>query len=575
VNRLQELLLRWQDAALTPAESDELAQLLEGADARELLVEEFFFAQTLREGLSGAAARPRSRRWIRFTAAAAAIVAIVLGVFFFVAAPAPTIAQVTDVRGAVFWTDGGPIPTGTPVLSGRGLKTVGAASATVRFLDGTRVDLGADTTLDRVEAKRISIARGTTTAVVVPQLSGQPLVFATPHGQATVLGTSLRLFVEKAGTRLDVSEGKVRLQNLAGKTAIVDSGHFAVLAEGVNLVAKRTLPVKAAELVRAMAPNSWLTAPDTKLRKAAPDPLQYPKIQLVSGVKSVLSTWSGGVYDTRSERLVVWGGGASSYAGNEVYAFRLEDLAWERVTDPTADPALGKQVNPDGTPAGRSTYNGLAYITHADRMFAAGGAIAANAGNVGADITWTFDFQSRRWSDMKPSGSRPQTQAMNSCAYDPATRKVWWFDQGGLYSYDYDANRWAKHANEAPFDRTMAVDTKRGRIVAVGAGQVLVVDLRAAVPKIEPWKTAGGDAFIAGRVGLDYDPVADRIVGWAGGAVYSLHPDTGAWTAHDAPGAPKPTEAGIYGRWRYVPSLDAFVVATDVDDNVHFFKLGR
>src|SRR6185436_11142309 len=127
----------------------------------------------------------------------------------------------------------------------RGLKTVGAASATVRFLDGTRVDLGADTTLDRVEAKRISIARGTTTAVVVPQLSGQPLVFATPHGQATVLGTSLRLFVEKAGTRLDVSEGKVRLQNLAGKTAIVDSGHFAVLAEGVNLVAKRTLPVKA------------------------------------------------------------------------------------------------------------------------------------------------------------------------------------------------------------------------------------------------------------------------------------------------------------------------------------------
>jgi len=575
MNRLQELLLRWQDGVLTPGESDELAGLLESAEARELLVDDFFTIQTLREGLGAAVAeRPRSRRWIGLTAAAVLVAAA--GAFFFLQRPAAAIAHVTDIRGDVVSIKGVPITAGTTLLAGQGVKTAAAAAATIQFLDGTRVDLGADTTLDRIDSKRISIARGTTTAVVRPRPEDDPMVFVTPHGQATVLGTSLRLVVEKRATRLDVSEGKVRLERLAGKTALVEAGHFAVVAEGLDPVARRSVPAKAAELLRSMRPNSWLAAPETRLRTAAPDPVQYPKIQLVSGVKSVISAWSGGIYDTGRDRLVVWGGGATTYAGNELYGFRLDDLTWERITEPTADPALGKQINNDGTPACRGTYNGLAYVAHADRMFATGGAIAANAGNVGADITWMFDFQSRRWIDMKPAGSRPQTQAMNCCAADPATRKVWWLDGTGLFSYDVDANRWTKHTQDAGFlDRTMAIDTKRGRIIVVGAGEVHTIDLRAASPTLQPWKTTGGDAFLKGRPGLDYDPVADRIVGWAGGPVYSLDPNTGVWTAQNAPGAPKPTESGIYGRWRYVPSLEAFVVVTDVDENVHFYRASR
>ncbi len=573
MNRLQELFFRWQDGVLTPAESDELAQLLDSEEARAFLVDEFFTIQTLREGLGNAVAvKPRSRRrfWIAISSAAAILVA--LGAFF-LGTSTVAVARVTEVRGTVVGDEDG------AVFAGRGIRTVGPASAAVlRFPDGTTIDLGGDTALDRVEEKRVSIARGTASAVVPPQESGRPMVFTTPDGQATVLGTRLRLSVDaqgKGGTRLEVVEGKVQLQNLVGKTVLVESGHFAVAAAGLEMTARRVAPVKAVELVRRMAPNSWLAVPDTKLRRAAPDPSQYPKIQLVSGVRSVISSWSGGVYDPSRDRLVVWGGGTSSYAGNEIYAFDLHEMAWVRVTDPTQDPAVGKHVNNDGTPAGRSTYNGLAYIAHNDRMFATGGAIAGNAGNVGTDITWTFDFGSRRWADMKPSGSRPQTQAQNSCAYDPGTRRVWWLDGQGLYSYDVDANFWNRHSTEGRFDRTIAVDTKRRRLVMVGEGEVLVVDLGALFPKPKAWKTTGGDAFIRGRVGLDYDPVADRIVGWAGGPVYSLDPDTGAWTAHNAPGAPKPTEVGVYGRWRYVPSLDAFVVATDVDENVHFFKLGR
>jgi hypothetical protein len=36
--------------------------------------------------------------------------------------------------------------------------------------------------------------------------------------------------------------------------------------------------------------------------------------------------------------------------------------------------------------------------------------------------------------------------------------------------------------------------------------------------------------------------------------------------------APAPTQNGIFGRWRYVPSLDAFVVVTAIDQNVQFYK---
>jgi hypothetical protein len=90
----------------------------------------------------------------------------------------------------------------------------------------------------------------------------------------------------------------------------------------------------------------------------------------------------------------------------------------------------------------------------------------------------------------------------------------------------------------------------------------------------QTWTTTGGAAFISkANVGLAYDPVANKIVGWAGGAVYVLDPDTKVWTAYNAAGAPTATANGIFGRFRYVPAYNVFVVDTDMNDNVSFFKL--
>jgi ferric-dicitrate binding protein FerR (iron transport regulator) len=115
--------------------------------------------------------------------------------------------------------------------------------------DGTRMTLADHGSIDRVEdndgGKLVLFTRGTLTADVMPQPSGRPLRFATPHGEARVLGTVLRLKVgmdPKEGTRLDVDRGTVELRNNGGRSVLVESGFYAVSAAGVDLVARKTEP---------------------------------------------------------------------------------------------------------------------------------------------------------------------------------------------------------------------------------------------------------------------------------------------------------------------------------------------
>jgi hypothetical protein len=491
-----------------------------------------------------------------------------------------------------------PAKAGQDLLAGESVETTGAHSwALLGFADGTRVELWGQSTLreisDREPAgpgriargRRFVLDRGTVVAEISKQPPDQPTLFVTPRAQALVVGTTLRLAADPGRTRLEVSEGKVRF-NCEKRTIDVPSGHYAVAAAGVEFAARPTLPraaglrgSRALTLVRNMPPNSWVSAPLTKMRKVVPDPAKHPKIQGEEGPASIVNANGSGVLDTVRNRLILWGGGIRDYYGNEIYAFRIDELAWERVTEPTLDPKVEAQVNADGTPCSRSPYNGLAYIEHADRFFALGG--EAMIGPL--DLTWTFDFAAKAWKDMKPGGTRPPTWHSNAAAYDPHTRRVWWAEHSGmgnglgLYSYDIDANTWSKHNEDGLYHRTAAVDTRRRLLVFVGEGEVSAYDLGRRDFSKQVWKTQGGDAFLSssGAVGLDYDSVSDRIVGWNGGAVYALDPETKVWTAHAAPRAPAPSPTGIFGRWRYVPSLDAFIAVTSIDEDVRFYKLPR
>lgn len=129
---------------------------------------------------------------------------------------------------------------GEEILAGHGLE-VAKGKVCLRCPDGTFLEVGADTVIDGFQAakgKRLVLSRGKLHAKVSRQPEGQPMVIATPQGEATVLGTTLRIVVDpdpKKGTRLEVLEGKVKLKNLGGKTVDVPSGHYAVAAAGVGL----------------------------------------------------------------------------------------------------------------------------------------------------------------------------------------------------------------------------------------------------------------------------------------------------------------------------------------------------
>ncbi len=497
--------------------------------------------------------------------AAAALLAAVAGFLFFrEGETSPPIAVVEEALGAG-------VSAGDLLFAGQGLETDAKGRAVIRYPDRTRLELASQTRIRGLEVaggKKLFVVRGRVTADVAPQPAGLPMTVRTAEAEAKVLGTKFVVGAATGSTRLEVEKGLVRLTRLSDrKSADVAAGQVAVAAAGADLVARAVFP--------PMTPDSWRFVPGTAMSRVAPDPAKFPGIQGRMGPDAVVAAWSGGAFDTKRNRLVLWGGGHTDYYGNEVYAFSVDTLAWERLTEPNPKPSLNNELNADGTPNGRATYNGLAYDAHADRLFAFGGAVAGN-GFASCKSTLTLDFDARTWSVRRPAGTVPPPQLGCNASYDPATRKVWWGQNSGLYSYDYAADRWTKHNDDKFYYYTSAVDTKRGLWIVAGNGEVFAYDLRNGNPVRQAWKTAGGDALIKkGNPGLDYDPVRDRITGWAGGAVYTLDPETKAWMAHDSPGAPAPTPNGIYGRWRYVPSVEAFIVVTAAGGDLHFYKPGK
>lgn len=326
--------------------------------------------------------------------------------------------------------------------------------------------------------------------------------------------------------------------------------------------------------VRNRPANSWVAYPSTQLQRVTPPGDSYPNILGASGVAAIVSAWCGGAYDPVGNRLLVWGGGHNDYYGNELYAFYTDSLKWERLTNPTANPNSCNQVNGDGTPIGRHTYSGLAFITHANRFFGTGGCWDCPGGGCGLNKTWTFDMAAKTWHDMNPSGTGPGTNCEDNCAYDPYTRKVYYFDANGLYAYDYDSNSWSHIDNNGRYNHTCAVDTKRHLLVNVGHNSVRVYDLTQSPPVGSEWTTTGGSAFISlGAVGLDYDTLSDKIVGWHGGSIYALDMDARTWTSTTAANAPAPCSNGTFGRWRYAANVNAFVNVNATGANVYFYKL--
>jgi len=341
--------------------------------------------------------------------------------------------------------------------------------------------------------------------------------------------------------------------------------------------------------------DSWFSPPDTKIRPLCPSGLD--------GCANIIEAWSGGTFDPVHNQMLIFGGGHADYAGNEVYAFDTGSLGWTRLTDPSSPDLQDQDPLADGQPASRHSYDGISYITHADRMLVHGGSMW-HSGN-GSDVSWAFDPGAKTWTNRDPQPAAPASPLDQASAYDPGTKRVYFHLTNMLAAYDWDTNAWTtlQDYGEPPFwpryevssDKRGLIDQKRGLLWFFGSGLVLVYDIASGKHVTDDWITTGGTTFtnadfVAGYAGelittgggeiitaaapgVDYDTASDDLVGWVGGAPWILDLDSKTWTQSAATGGPAATaQHGTYGRWRYIPRLNVFMLVNSVDEDVYFYK---
>jgi len=213
------------------------------------------------------------------------------------AAPSPPstvvpVAQLELVQGQVFVVGKGEknsAKEGELLLPGQGLETGDAGRVVILYADKSRVELAPGTLIrelgDRA-GKWVDLVQGTLRSEIQKQPPGRAMVISTPHGEATVLGTTLRIAVDARSTLLEVTEGRVRLKRLSdGKATEVTSGHTALLATGVEFAARPT-PIDEIFLAPQQGTrvgNEWRLTVDNKASTgwALEVPLDLPRSQTV------------------------------------------------------------------------------------------------------------------------------------------------------------------------------------------------------------------------------------------------------------------------------------------------------
>lgn len=331
----------------------------------------------------------------------------------------------------------------------------------------------------------------------------------------------------------------------------------------------------------------WYEAPNTQMNDVAPAVIPPG----VSGVKSIMDAWNGGVYDTKRDRLIVWGGGHGNYSGNEIYAFDVNTLQWERITEPSSlqgwtDTDTTYQ---DGRPVSRHTYNYLTYLPEPfDNFFVAGGTVLYASG-YGDDDSYLFDFNTLEWQTI--TNKIPNRSIAAISVWDPVTETVFYHNAGGgsyMSQFNPKTNTWIARGNFGTenegwiqYQWGATIDPIRRKFVAIGNGNVYIWNIADKGNLKHTKLITSGDTEIldALKPGVAYDQVLDKIVAWAGGTdVYVLDLETAVWTriAPAATNTVTPTtsnENGTFGRFRYIPSKNAYIVVNKTNENVYFFRL--
>lgn len=339
-------------------------------------------------------------------------------------------------------------------------------------------------------------------------------------------------------------------------------------------------------------------------------------------IDGVLNAWSGGTFDIKRNRLILFGGGHGDYSGNELYALYLDPTPnlsdcivstgsrLGRITDPGGIPyggtgyveqESGEVISPtypyslpgNGQPNSRHTYGGVVYVSHLDQIWIYGGALAKGSGGMGTWV-WTFDCATKVWTRRIPTGQSPNYGSMPviHAMYDPATHLIYVKSGTGFHSYNVDTDVWTalKH-NDTTLSITNGMCVldpvlRRVLIFPAGSATVYYVDLTGAGGyAAQVLTTQGSHCLYGGRSpGVAYCNANGLVVGWYGASDatpaqlntvctldQSVTPAT--WMQYTYTGSPTASSTGIYGRFQYVQSLNAFAIVHSVSQNAFLLRL--
>jgi len=182
-------------------------------------------------------------------------------------------------------------------------------------------------------------------------------------------------------------------------------------------------------------------------------------------------------YDSRADRMIVFGGLPGDYTPghfrpassptDETWAYDYKSNRWA-------------QMHPKVSPPGRNFY-ALAYDETSDRVILFGG--TGDYDTVLGD-TWAYDYSHDSWTEMSPP-TAPSKRSFSQMAYDVARDRMVLFggtDDGrgsgyarmrDTWTYDYDSNRWTELKIPGPSARAyhmLAYDRESKQVVLFGGG---------------------------------------------------------------------------------------------------------
>ena len=160
------------------------------------------------------------------------------------------------------------------------------------------------------------------------------------------------------------------------------------------------------------------------------------------------------VYDTESDRVIMFGGAARVYSvaldptgktmGQGTWAYDYNTNTWENIS---------VNINPEVRYG-----HAMGYDSESDKTIMFGGYYYLNTKGL-ADETWSFDYNTATWTKLTPDGDLERRG--HQMAYDSTNDKIILF--GGVdpdqqftllqevWIFDYNANTWEQITEDTPF----------------------------------------------------------------------------------------------------------------------------